>query len=75
MVNSVLYITFSVSLGCQLTKENNSATWSYDEEEDDDADFLQHTLFLRHVCNHGNIMWGPPARNQPYNAVFVKCKK
>ena len=32
----------------KLTAEEPTATWSFDEE-DDDEDFLMHTLFLRHV--------------------------
>ena len=33
--------------GCELTKDSPSITWTF-EEEDDDSDFLVHTLFLKH---------------------------
>ena len=32
--------------GCELTKSNPSVTWTF-EEEDDDLDFLKHTLLLK----------------------------
>ena len=33
--------------GCELTKDKPSLTWTF-EEEDDDSDYLVHTLFLKH---------------------------
>ena len=38
----------------KLTAEEPTATWSFDEE-DDDEDFLMHTLFLRHVSCQGSV--------------------
>ena len=35
-------------LGCKLTSDTNNVKWSFEEEEDD-IDYLQHNLFLRHV--------------------------
>lgn len=34
--------------GCELSKEKPTVQWNFEEEEDD-QDFLQHTLFLRHA--------------------------
>ena len=34
--------------GCTLTKDYPTANWSY-TDEDDDTDFMDHTLFLRNV--------------------------
>ena len=36
-------------LGCTLSSKNPSVKWSFEEEEDD-LDYLQHNLFMRHVC-------------------------
>lgn len=34
--------------GCELSQDKKETTWTFEEEEDD-QDFLVHTLFLRHV--------------------------
>jgi nucleophosmin 1 len=34
--------------GCTLTKESPEVLWTFEEEEDD-MDYMQHTLFLRHA--------------------------
>jgi len=35
--------------GCTLTKDKPEFKYSFEEEEDDDTDYLVHTLFLRHA--------------------------
>lgn len=34
--------------GCELSKDKPTVSWTFEEEEDD-TDFLQHTLFLKHA--------------------------
>jgi nucleophosmin 1 len=43
--------------GCELTKAKPSVTWSF-EEEDDDLDYMEHTLFLRQAILGGNVKAG-----------------
>ena len=42
-----------VGAGCTLTKENPEVMWAagktQDDEDEDDDDFMQETLFVRHV--------------------------
>ncbi|XP_041370747.1 nucleoplasmin-like protein ANO39 [Gigantopelta aegis] len=51
--------------GCTLSKDNPIANWSF-TEEDDDTDFMDHTLFLR------NATLGPSAVNNERNIVQVE---
>ncbi|XP_048249332.1 nucleoplasmin-like protein ANO39 isoform X1 [Haliotis rufescens] len=53
--------------GCQLTKEAPSQTWSFQEEEED-SDYLVHTLFLR------NSVLGAEAVKGELNIVQVETK-
>ncbi|XP_046567201.1 nucleoplasmin-like protein ANO39 [Haliotis rubra] len=53
--------------GCQLTKESPCQTWSFQEEEED-SDYLVHTLFLR------NSVLGAEAVKGELNIVQVETK-
>ncbi|KAL5021503.1 hypothetical protein ScPMuIL_000658 [Solemya velum] len=53
--------------GCELSKENPSVTWSFEEEEED-TDFLMHTLFLKHA------VLGSSAVKDERNIVEVETK-
>jgi len=46
--NILIYNIYFFYKGVTLDKENPTITWSFDEEEDD-TDFLIHTLFLKQV--------------------------
>jgi len=63
-----IYLT-NISAGCRLTKEQPTVIWSF-EDEDDDRDYLQHTLFLKHVSIYQieatlTLTWGWIDRKQP----------
>ncbi|KAK6191950.1 hypothetical protein SNE40_003520 [Patella caerulea] len=53
--------------GCELSKERQSVTWSI-QEEDEDTDFMQHTLFIKHA------VLGAQAVKDEVNIVQVQTK-
>ena len=54
-------------VGCELTKDKPSLTWTF-EEEDDDSDYLIHTLFLKHG------VLGTSAVKSERNVVQIETK-
>ncbi|CAH1782769.1 unnamed protein product [Owenia fusiformis] len=53
--------------GCELTGEKKEVKWDF-EEEDDDTEFLQHTLFLKHAALASG------AKKDERNLVVVSTK-
>lgn len=53
--------------GCTLSKETPSCTWSF-TEEDDDQDFLEHTLFLKQAT------LGPDCKPDERHVVCLETK-
>ena len=47
----MIYLRFA---GCELNKDKPMYEWTF-KDEDEDEDYLQHTLFLKQVSNDDSL--------------------